>query len=151
MKRGLSEPVESTPTTHTEPGSMCYGNGSQYDSSDSDSFLSYFMQTEGLPSVPDFGQSSDSVASGSSIQVQVNLLVAFGLFAFGMTLFRLDYEMRRGLNDAREARVEEKFTKFSGKPRDAREKNGIQLHFGAKIAPKDTKIQNRAPKTFFKI
>ena len=37
--------------------------------------------------------------------------------------------------------------KFSGKPRDAREKNGIQPHFGAKIAPKDIKIQNRAPKT----
>ena len=113
MKRGQSEPVESTPTTDTEPGSMCYGNGSQYDSSDSDSFLSYFMQTEGLPSVPDFGQSSDSVAPGISMQVQVNLLVAFGLFAFGMTLFRLDYEMRRGLNEAREARaqaqVEEKF------------------------------------------
>ena len=43
--------------------------------------------------------------------------------------------------------VEEKFTKFSGTGRDARENIGAQPHFGAKIAPKDIKIQNRAPKT----
>ena len=53
--------------------------------------------------------------------------------------FRLDVEPR--------FQVEEKITKFSGELRDAREKNGIQPHFGAKIAPKDIKIQNRAPKT----
>ena len=128
MKRGQSAPVESTPTTDAEPGTMCFGNESQYDLSDPDSFLSYFMQTKGLPSLPDFGQPSDSVASGRrwvKIQVQVNLLVAFGLFALCVTLVRLGYEMRRGLNDAREARaqaqVEEKFTKFSGEPRYARE------------------------------
>ena len=44
--------------------------------------------------------------------------------------------------------VEAKFERNFLVNREMREKkNGIQPHFGAKIAPKDIKIQNRAPKT----
>ena len=44
--------------------------------------------------------------------------------------------------------VEEKFTKFSGEPRDARENRGTQPHFEQILCKVDVKLQNRALSKF---